>query len=1335
MSVFYVVGNGPSLTKSILAKIPDNRWIGMNSAYKHWDQTGKYPKYYACLDPVVVKSHAKAIARLVDSGKIEKFFLHDAILNVLPGLDQLDNVTFLSAFVRDEGKSIPLSGLGMYKQTTGALAARYCIEQGENNLCLIGIDCNYVEVIEEAAKLDNYELKVTRSVKKNPNYFFDDYQSEGDKYQVPNPRVHSGNLHLQSFVALRDDIAYYGVDVSIVVGSNMSLLSKYNIFKTEDIRKQLSLRHIECLAIPMTSRELDTTLDNLSLWCDPKLQPSINGDLTGTKLHIFMDCPPDQAISRKIQQRLDTLPELRAYFDGVEITFFAFPESINYYKKGLSGDPKDYCTKSGPNIFFLSVMKQCQQYAYTLHIESDCSPLRAGWLDAAENEVIYSGGSAWILGANYTGPSNLYTAYGIHINGNAIYATGNLLFQEYLDGDFLVLLQDVIDGGLYHMAYDTLYSFLALGNANLARKRTGIDIRKYLSKYRVIDLIVNLSGRIETSDFSLVDLSHLLANNPNTFIGHGRVFQVKVPEFLHSFPSTYSTNPLAVNELSFSHAWSGDRKFTSTYRGYGELQLDAVAEGQSIFVFFSNIDRMKMAGGASEIVLSFDDLAGFDSVEIVVSDGLSKPDTLASTVNKTNGRINVIAELSPDHDKAVKVLGLHFKIQNTCQPGRRSLQGLRGLQRVKNMQPVKLRVEEVVYGAMQAIGSWERFIETGLAKGNNQRIKSDLFYTNFSSTVFSLLDVTSIKDGGFHFKAAYNTELDDRKSEKLATLFLEGTLNPAIRKIRFELLNNRSISSCKLRICRDGLTKWEYVDFDLVDSLEIANPFSELHHGFRLEVLSLDSSANCGNFELSCQIVPVDLSHSLSPRMAELTIGTTCSAEKVTDSRRICPRLLMIDSTPVGHASATGQLKKTFLGDWPSESFMQVWENATQIPTLHILGLDQTIENSRQFPMTADALLERCKDFAPDVIYFRPVDTEPLFQVAEKLAGVLQKPMVIHIMDDWPERLRHADVDKHQRLDAALRRLISYADAHLSISDKMSETYKKRYKVSWQPLANGVDLNAFPRKDWSKRPALSKDAPFVIRYMGGLAEDMNFDSVADIANAVSALQPRLPVCLEVFTMPWYHEKAKRLFGDLPGITVNDLVSEDRYFQCLCGADASVIAYNFDEASFRYVGLSLANKMPECLASGTPLLAYGPENMATISSVKKAECAKVVLHRDQKQLSDAIESLVSDFEHCRQLSDKARRYVAQNLTQEKVQQSFLDVIDRTAHGGYKSEKFDLKTANLLFREEKYLPSIEIYLELYKDFPLKIYEDNALMSARCLGWSDITTIEDLRRKVLQ
>lgn len=386
----------------------------------------------------------------------------------------------------------------------------------------------------------------------------------------------------------------------------------------------------------------------------------------------------------------------------------------------------------------------------------------------------------------------------------------------------------------------------------------------------------------------------------------------------------------------------------------------------------------------------------------------------------------------------------------------------------------------------------------------------------------------------------------------------------------------------------------------------------------------------------------------------------------VTDSRlamdmKSFSRLLMIDSTPIGHASATGQLKQTFLGDWPKRSFLQIWESDGQKSALHAIELGQSIESSRAVSLAANALIEKCKAFQPDVIYFRPVDSENFFDIAEQIVAEIGKPLVIHMMDDWPERLRLSGAHKYSKLDAALRRFAARATKHLSICEAMSATYKVRYGGDWLPLANGVDPTEFPAKDWTKRAPVSPTNPFVIRYMGGLADDMTYASVKDIALAVLSLQEEYPIRFEIYTMDYYRSKAERELGVLPGVFVGALVDEVRYQPFLCEADALVIAYNFDAKSIGYIGLSLANKMPECLVTGVPLLAYGSPEVATIDYLKKAGCALVVDSRNRESLRTAIRALVTQPDHFRQLGASARAFVAKNLTKKMVQQKFRDAI--------------------------------------------------------------------------
>src|SRR3546814_11744103 len=88
----------------------------------------------------------------------------------------------------------------------------------------------------------------------------------------------------------------------------------------------------------------------------------------------------------------------------------------------------------------------------------------------------------------------------------------------------------------------------------------------------------------------------------------------------------------------------------------------------------------------------------------------------------------------------------------------------------------------------------------------------------------------------------------------------------------------------------------------------------------------------------------------------------------------------MVDRSPLGHVSATGQLKKTFLEGWPDASFLQVWLDGESLRLLHPR---QEIGRRRTISYDLDEIVRRCIEFQPDVVYFRPIDSSRLFSVVE----------------------------------------------------------------------------------------------------------------------------------------------------------------------------------------------------------------------------------------------------------------------------------------------------------------------------------------------------------------
>ena len=369
------------------------------------------------------------------------------------------------------------------------------------------------------------------------------------------------------------------------------------------------------------------------------------------------------------------------------------------------------------------------------------------------------------------------------------------------------------------------------------------------------------------------------------------------------------------------------------------------------------------------------------------------------------------------------------------------------------------------------------------------------------------------------------------------------------------------------------------------------------------------------------------------------------------------PRLLVIDNIAIGSNTATGRVKKTFLGDWPQSQLLQIWQANSGSNGFRALTLDN---DGSCFALSGDDVLNICRNFAPEAVYVRPTDAVSL-EMAERVIETLGVPYAVHIMDDWPDRLRMTNSDQFLILDRSLKNLLSRASIRWSICKKMSLAYSERYGVNFESLANGVEINHFSSaKKEMKRP-------FIVRYMGGLANDMSFDSVFEIAQVISQLYREIEIEFHIHTMDWYRRAAETAAVGLNGVYISELVPWSQYYNAMSSSDTLVIAYNFDETSVNYTKFSLANKMPECLASGVPLLAYGPSDVATIEYLEKTSCSCVVNQRNPLLLKENLLRLATSPELRNTLASKARDFAARNLSSQMAHKRFRQGITRIAIG--------------------------------------------------------------------
>lgn len=530
-----VIGNGPSLRGFDLTRLSGVDTIGMNAAYRHWARIGWYPTHYACLDDELIETHHMEIARLVREGLVQSAFLSGQFLVHHPDAAEDGRFVFVDEFIpywferrgrqfglRDRTGETAFQSSRMSKLTTGSHAVRYAWWRGYRDIALIGIDLRYVERIPESVSGDGIRLSISRTPEHNPNYFFDDYQRAGDRFNVPNPDSHDGDLHLASFAALRDDLVASRAAVRVVNANRASELSRQGVLPFQDLDAFLGVRALGAVVVPVVASSREQILANLALWARPEAAPML-----WPRAY-----EPDLVFSFNNRASADLLePAIKAAFaaSGLSSSFRA----LRFERLDLSGEADVYQTdysqpagpqgyKAGPNNQFFETMRRVRDSGrYVFFMEPDCVPIRSDWLGQLMDRLEKA--DAWIIGSIYRGRGTLDRRFMRHLNGNAIYAVGDPAFQEFLVDLRQRLATLLAEDPRY--AYDLALEVLI---AAASCDATATDDERALWKYfqpiahrfQATDFIQNIAARIDVQDPDPSLLDDVRAGSPGTYVIH-----------------------------------------------------------------------------------------------------------------------------------------------------------------------------------------------------------------------------------------------------------------------------------------------------------------------------------------------------------------------------------------------------------------------------------------------------------------------------------------------------------------------------------------------------------------------------------------------------------------------------------------------------------------------------------------------------------------------------------------------------------------------------------------------------------------------------------------------
>ena len=197
------MGNGPSLKDIDFNMLNDVDTFGLNSAYRAYRRMDWWPTYHGCFDYRVTDHHQEEFLKLIEDSPIQKCFYIRKLLDT-------ENFQFvnLQQFGATNKFNNSIEDFTNFHDNgnSGANACSVAACLGYEKIILLGVDCNYVELVEGAER-DGPGLKMKETPKENPNYWFDDYQQAGDEYNVPRGQdFHKPTWNMFAYRAAHADV-------------------------------------------------------------------------------------------------------------------------------------------------------------------------------------------------------------------------------------------------------------------------------------------------------------------------------------------------------------------------------------------------------------------------------------------------------------------------------------------------------------------------------------------------------------------------------------------------------------------------------------------------------------------------------------------------------------------------------------------------------------------------------------------------------------------------------------------------------------------------------------------------------------------------------------------------------------------------------------------------------------------------------------------------------------------------------------------------------------------------------------------------------------------------
>lgn len=299
-----------------------------------------------------------------------------------------------------------------------------------------------------------------------------------------------------------------------------------------------------------------------------------------------------------------------------------------------------------------------------------------------------------------------------------------------------------------------------------------------------------------------------------------------------------------------------------------------------------------------------------------------------------------------------------------------------------------------------------------------------------------------------------------------------------------------------------------------------------------------------------------------------------------------------------------------------------------------------------------ESTLEAIRVFQPQAIYTLGASVS-ILRLVNKLSVQLNIPVIMHFMDNWAEHIQWEDNPLLSLYKSSLKKkmlaCIKRCKLVVTISSSMAEAYHEKFQKETLVLMNTVDISRF-------KGLTSKDTGVIhFVYAGGLHLD-RWKALREIA--LSIQQTNGKGILDIFTSKDNIELYRSGFETLP-VAFYEAVPHERIDEVYQKADVLVHTEIESENLKGFFKYSISTKIPEYLATGKPILFYGPRDMKLFEYLLQNQVALTA--GTKEELYECVKRLMSE-ENFTEMCENAQCLAEKNHYASKNQKELHDAIE-------------------------------------------------------------------------